>query len=291
MKKSKNIIIRTIQSFSRRFFNDKIHSYILFARCYKRFKRAINREKTSTKYSSKLDDINNHEYKISSQNNEDGIIEYIFDKIPHNKNFLEIGIGYYEFNTLYLVKKGWSGTLLERNKDECLVTKKLLSFFYPKSNVSIYEKNINRDNIQDIINETKKADVIDFFSLDIDSNDYWVLKNIDLTNINCVCLEYNHWIGNNVKKTIPYDENFQYVDNGFFGASLLAFHDLMIEKNFKLIAIESSGTNAFFIQNKYAHLFKVLDPIKSFKSIGRLYSENKKKEIFSKINNYNFTEI
>ena len=242
-------------------------------------------------YTDNLDNINSYEYKISSQNNEDGIIEHIFNLIPNNKNFIEIGIGYYEFNTLNLIKNNWTGVLLERDSEECLVTKKLIRFFYPKSNVTIVKKNINRDNINDIINDNKKNEEIDFFSLDIDSNDYWVLKNIDLSKIKCVCLEYNHWIGANVKKTIPYDENFKFVDNGFFGASLLAFNDLTEKKQFKLIAIESSGTNAFFVQNKYSHLFETLDPIKSFKSTGRLYPESKKKEIFSKINDYNFTDI
>lgn len=242
-------------------------------------------------YTDNLDNINNYEYRISSQNNEDGIIEYIFDKIPNNKNFVEIGIGFYEFNTLNLINKDWSGILLERDKDECLVTERLLNFFFPKNNVTILQKQINRENINNIINENKKKSEIDFFSLDIDSNDYWVLKNMELDNIKCICLEYNHWIGNKVKKTIPYDENFQYVDNGFFGASLLAFNDLMEKKNYRLVAIESSGTNAFFVQKKYSHLFEVLDPIKSFKSTARLYSDDKKKEIFSKINNYNFTDI
>ena len=291
MKQSKNIIIRSIQNFSNKFFNDEIYSYVLFARCFNKFKRSINRNKTSTMYTDNLDNINSYEYKISSQNNEDGIIEHIFNLIPNNKNFIEIGIGYYEFNTLNLIKNNWTGVLLERDSEECLVTKKLIRFFYPKSNVAVVRKDINRDNINDIINNNKKSEEIDFFSLDIDSNDYWVLKNIDLNKIKCVCLEYNHWIGANVKKTIPYDENFKYEDNGYFGASLLAFNDLMEKKQFKLIAIESSGTNAFFVQNKYSHLFETLDPIKSFKSTGRLYPESKKKEIFSKINDYNFTDI
>jgi len=53
----------------------------------------------------------------------------------------------------------------------------------------------------------------------------------------------------------------------------------MNKKNFKLIAIDSSGTNAFFVKSKFSYLFEVLDPIKSFKSVGRLYSEEQKKNI------------
>ena len=64
----------------------------------------------------------------------------------------------------------------------------------------------------------------------------------------------------------------------------------MNKKNFKLIAIDSSGTNAFFVKSKFSYLFEVLDPIKSFKSVGRLYSEEQKK-IFKNIQNFNFIDV
>ena len=60
---------------------------------------------------------------------------------------------------------------------------------------------------------------------------------MELENIKCICLEYNHWIGKNKKKTIPYDENFEFIDNGYFGASLLAFHDLLKHKKFDLMFV------------------------------------------------------
>ncbi len=36
-----------------------------------------------------------------------------------------------------------------------------------------------------------------------------------LDNIKCICLEFNPWIGKNYKKAVPYDENFNYEDDGF----------------------------------------------------------------------------
>ena len=86
-------------------------------------------------------------------------------------------------------------------------------------------------------------------------------------------MKYNHWLGHDVKKTIPYDEEHNFIDNGFFGASLIAYDKLTNKKDFKLIAIDSSGTNAFFVKSKFSYLIEVLDPIKSFKSVGRLYFE------------------
>ena len=291
MKKSKNIIVRFIQEISKKFFTKNFYGFILFLRFRNKFKRSINKIKSSEVFSKNLDEINNYEFKVTSQNNEDGIIEHIFKKIPNNKVFVEIGLGYYEFNSLNLIKNNWSGLLIEQNFNECLVLRKLLNFYYPESKVKIINKSINKENINRVIFENLESNNIDFFSIDIDGNDYWVLKNLNLNNISCVCLEYNHWLGPNEKKTIPYNENHNFKDNGYFGASLLALNELMNKKDFKLISIESSGTNAFFVKNEFAYLFEILDPIKSFKSVGRLYSEEQKIKILKDVKSFNFEDV
>jgi len=291
MKKSKKIITRFIQNICKEYLPTSVYSVFLFLRFRNKFKRSISRKKSYENFSISNDSINKHEYKITSQNNEDGLIDYIFKIIPNKKKFIEIGVGYYEFNSLNLINNNWTGLIIEQNYEECLILEKMLNSFYPKSQVNIIRKSINKKNINELVNEQSFIENIDFFSIDIDGNDYWVLKELDLKNISCVCLEYNHWLGKKAKKTIPYNENLDYIDNGFFGASLLAFNDLMNSKNFKLIAIDSSGTNAFFIQNRFSHLFEVLDPITSFKSVGRLYSEEKRQKIFSDIKKFNFIDI
>lgn len=291
MKPSKKRIVRILEELSKNLLGEYIHTTILFFRFYNKFKRSINKKKSNEKFSNELDQINQFEYKITSQNNEDGIIDYIFTKVPNNKKFVEIGFGFYENNTLNLIKNNWSGILIDLHYKENLLFKKLLKFFFPKSNVNVITEKITKNNINSILQNNIGNSEIDFFSLDIDSNDYWVLKNMNLQNIKCICLEYNHWIGKNAKKSVPYNENFEFVDNGFFGASLLAFHDMLKLKNFDLIAVESSGTNAFFINKRFSHLFEILDPIKSFKSNPYLYSEDKKLEIFSKVKNHNFVDV
>ena len=116
MKPSKKILVRILENFTLKFLGGKFNVLILFFRYFNKFKRSINRTKTSIKHSDNLDEINQFEYKITSQNNEDGIIEHIFTKIPNNKNFIEIGFCYYEFNSLNLIKNGWSGILIDQHK-------------------------------------------------------------------------------------------------------------------------------------------------------------------------------
>ena len=81
MKKSKKITSRAIQYILRTFFTNSLFPYFLLLRTSKNFKKKINTEKQLKKFSDNLDSINKYEYKITSQNNEDGIIEHIFNKI------------------------------------------------------------------------------------------------------------------------------------------------------------------------------------------------------------------
>tara|TARA_Y100000294_G_C8498023_1_gene313620 strand:- start:92 stop:967 length:876 start_codon:yes stop_codon:yes gene_type:complete len=291
MRPSKKKIVRIIENTVAQYLGDKLYTFILFLRYFNNFKRSINREKKSKIHSQNIDEINKYEYKITSQNNEDGIIEYIFKKLPNNKNFIEIGFEYYENNSLNLIKDGWSGILIDQNRAGCLLTRKLINLFFPKNKVDILRTKITRENINTIIDKNRKFEEIDFFSLDVDGNDYWILKDMKLDNIKCICLEFNPWIGKNYKKAVPYDENFNYEDDGFFGASLLAYHDLLKEKNFDLIAIDSSGTNAFFVAHQYSKFFEVLNPIKSFKFNPYQYSEDRKRKITSQVKEHNFIDL
>ena len=285
MKTSKKISTRLMHRFFKKFFPYSLFKYYLFFRTIKTFKKKINKEKQFIKFSSNLSKVNNHEFKITSQNNEDGIIEHIFKNIPNKKYFVEIGFGFYEFNTLNLIKNNWNGRLIDFNIDEVQALKTNLNFYYPNSLVEIINNKVNKNNIDELVYFKNPTREIDFFSLDIDGNDYWVLKTMDLSNIKVICCEYNHWLGPDKKLSLKYDPNFNFVDNGIFGASLLAFTKLLKDRGFSLIAVESSGTNAFFVKNKYASSFEVLSPIKNFISVGRFYNEEKKKQIFNIVRN------
>ena len=291
MKKSKKLFVRFLLKFGKKYLPTSFYSYILFLRTYKKFKREISKNKSKIKYSQKLDKINDFEYKYTSQNNEDGIIDYIFKKIPNNKYFVEIGFSFYECNTLNLIKNGWEGKLIDINKDECLSLKRLLSFFYPKSNIQVINEKIIKENINDLVFSNQNKEFIDFFSLDVDGNDYWILKELNVEKINVICCEYNHYLGNHVSKTIPYNPDHKWTNNGCFGASLNAITELMNKKGFSLIAVESSGTNAFYIKNNLAKNFEILSPEESWKSADRNNSQEQIEFIKNSVKNFNFKEL
>ena len=285
MKQSKNIIIRLLQLILVNNGSSYLLKIFFFLRSFNKFKRSIKTQKNFSIFSKEnLNEINNFEYKVTSQNNEDGIIDYIFTKIPNNKYFCEIGFSYYEFNSLNLIKNGWSGKLIDANKNDTLALEANLSFFFPKAKIKILNDFVTKDNINDLVYGDNKKNIIDFFSIDIDGNDYWVLKNLDLNSINVICCEYNNWLGND-KITMKYIEDKEFKDDGIFGASLSAITELLNLKDFYLIGVESSGTNAFFVNKKFKNKFKIVSPDDCFKTVNRFYSEEKKRMIYKNVKN------
>lgn len=291
MKKSKKKLTNLLLKFTKKYSFKRIYDFIIFLHCYRAFKKRINREKNTQTFSSNLDQINKFEYQLTSQNNEDGIINYIFSKIPNNKFFVEIGLTFNEFNSLNLIKNGWGGKLIELQQDECIAIRKLLNYFFSNSEIEVVNKTITKDNINSLVFTNNVKNTIDFFSIDIDGNDYWVLKNMNLEKVNVICCEYNHWLGKNNKKVMPYNENHVWKNNGFWGASLLAIDELMNQKGFILIAVESSGTNAFYVKKKFQHLFTTLSPEKSWRSVGRFDDKDSAERIKENVSKSNFFEL
>ena len=285
IQQKKNFLLTKIYNFIKKPF-PQIYYYIIYLEKKKIFKKTLNRKKRVIDYSStNLDEINSYEYNICSQNNEDGIINYIFSLIPNNKFFFEIGFEYNQSNTLNLIKDNWNGILVDANENTCDLMRNLLKIFFSKSKISIINQHVNRLNISELILNLD----IDFFSIDIDGVDYWVLENADLKNIKVICLEYNPFLGKE-KITIPYSHNFKKGNDQYFGASLNAYCNLLKNKGFEFIASETSGTNAFFVKKDYNHLFKKLDQDKSFKKSG-YYDEKKFRQIQKETLNNEFIKL
>ena len=136
-----------------------------------------------------------------------------------------------------------------------------------------------------------KNNHIDFLSIDIDGNDYWVLEKIDINNVNVLCSEYNPWIGNITQKVMPYSKDFTYEYDYYFGASLHSYVNLLNSNDFDLIAIDSSGTNAFYVKKKLSENFEILSATKSFKKSSRFHSPDEALKIENYVHKCKFIDL
>ena len=266
-------------------FPENLYIFILYILCRNKFKSKINSLKDKTPWSENLDEINKFEYKLTSQNNEDGIIDYLVNNISNPDNtFCEIGIDFYEFNSLNLIKNNWKGLLIENDELKCDKLKACLKKFYNKSEVIIKNSYISYDNLNNIISENINKKDFDILSIDIDGMEYWVLECLEV-NPKIICVEFNPWMGKNDVITVPKFINFTYRWDYYYGASILAFTKLLKKKNYKLVAIDSTGTNAFFIIQKYFKKNIIeINPQTSFKYDKR-FDIKKYKDAYIKIKN------
>lgn len=223
-------------------------------------------------------DINDYEFCVFSQFGEDGIIQYLINSVKDiPKTFIEFGVeDYEESNTRFLLlNNSWSGLVLDGDKVNINRIKN--SYYYWKYNLEAREQFITIENINLIINDYLKDKSLGILSIDIDGNDYWILKSLDFKKLEPVFLicEYNSLLGNEASITIPYQKNFVRENNNseklYYGASINAINSLANKKGYFLLGSNLNGNNLFFVNKKYVDRFKI-------KTVKEAYIKNSFKE-------------
>ncbi len=199
--------------------------------------------------------------KVYSQTDEDGIIQEIFRRIPHTGTFMEIGIQTgIECNTLQLLLQGWRGVWVEGDAKYCqVIASELQSSGGNK--LKVINSFIDRENIIEVgksAHDFLKANEIDFFSLDIDGNDYYIMETLlnDRFFPKVVCVEYNAKFEPPAAMKIKYNKSHVWDTSDYMGCSIQSYVDLFANFNYKLVCCNIPGINAFFVRQEFAHLFE-----------------------------------
>ncbi len=188
---------------------------------------------------NKIADLNRYEYRIFSQNGEDGILHAIFSKIGlTNRYFVEFGVQEAsECNTRLLRKKGWDGLWMDAGVSR---------------NPAVRQEFITAENINGLFAKYAVPETFDLLSIDIDGNDYWVWKSIAGYRPRVVVIEYNSSIPPNESAVVEYDSKAVWDGTNYHGAGIKALADLGAQKGYTLVACDSRGINAFFVQRDLA---------------------------------------
>lgn len=208
------------------------------------YERTLRTERYSQKY--RLLKSGN---KVYSQNDEDGIIQEIFRRIGvKEKRFIEFGVqNGMECNSLLLLCSGWSGMWLEANTEFAAEIKEKFASFIQHNRLICHQQFVTAENVNEQL--SLMTGEIDLLSIDIDYNDYWVWKALDVIRPRVVIIEYNASLRPPLSLVVPYDANRSWDGSNFFGASLTALEKLGTEKEYSLVGCCFSGVNAFFVRN------------------------------------------
>lgn len=210
--------------------------------------------------------LHDAEVKVFSQWGEDGILDFLFTKLDISKpKMVEFGVGIFdECNSRFTAEfRNASVYMVDLNKD--LIPNVLNKEIYWKNQLFPVIDHITPNNALNHLNTAKTLmDGVDVLSLDIDGNDYWVLKALDLEAVSIVICEYNPIYGAEVECTIERNDEFDRVQAHYswlhYGMSLKAAISLMESKGFAFIGSNRAGNNAFFLKKELIHLLNITLP-------------------------------
>jgi len=203
-------------------------------------------------------DLGRRGWRKYSQNDEDGVLNYVFSIIPPGQErfFVEIGVGPpwlstleesgLEANCRLLKEKGWSGLSLDAQ-------------LYPDE-YGVKQERIDPINVNPILRKYGVPESVDLISIDVDGQDFWIWSNL-VYFPSVVVIEYNANLGVNESKVVPFNASYQWDGTKWFGASLRALNNLAKSKGYLLTY--ANGVNAFFIRdslvkNKHDFCFEKL---------------------------------
>ncbi|MCV0371353.1 hypothetical protein [Filomicrobium sp.] len=209
------------------------------------------------------------EFRVTSQWGEDGIIEWLCHKLPNiDRSFVEFGVeNFGEANTRFLLQnRGWRGLVLDGNSAHMDYVRS--EAIHWKHDLVAESAFITAENINDLITRNGFAGELGILSVDIDGNDYWVLKAIASVNPAILIAEINGVLGDHHSITVPYDPSFRRLSahhsGQYFGASIKAMISLAEERGYAFVGTNSTGVNAFFVRSDLAG--PVLSSIETIKA-------------------------
>jgi hypothetical protein len=192
-------------------------------------------------------------HRSFSANNEDGLISEIFKRIgTTNKYFVEFGVNDgVQCNTTALLFRGWRGLWLEASKNYLEMANYHFRHFIARGMLKTTYEFMTAENVNKAISSNMHPDggnEIDFLSIDIDGNDYWVWQALECINPRVVVIEYNSYFAPPLSMVQSYDPVKIFTGTSYYGASLEALTRLSDRKGYNLVGCSLVGDNAFFVR-------------------------------------------
>ena len=184
-----------------------------------------------------------YEKQVYSQNGEDGIIEYIFEKIgTTNKIAVEFGVSAggsgNQANTRYLCDKGWKTIWFDG-----------APLNYPPPGGIFVQTFLTSKNICSVFKEQNVPIELDLLSIDVDGNDYHLREALSGYKPRVCVMEYNGCYDATTEYIMPENDSYVWSNKEtIFGASLLSLTKQANRLGYDLVYCDENGVNAFFVR-------------------------------------------
>ena len=188
---------------------------------------------------------------FSNEREEQILAKYIADLLPagHTRTAIDIGAGdgMRWSNTYALFLNGWRGVGIEFDSRKFVKLARAYKYF---PDVFACRNRATPDNIVPLLQSYETPRDFAVLSLDIDGNDYWVLRAL-LSEFRpqLIVTEINEKIPPPIRFVIKYSPDFQ-LRHHFFGYSMAVLADLCEE--FGYVILELEYNNAFLAPKELA---------------------------------------
>lgn len=188
-----------------------------------------------------------------SQYGESIYLAHILSHVGTNKYFVDIGCADDHLsNSKFFRDMGWNGLLLDKINGQFLTV----------------------ENIMDYVHYGLEPD---FLSIDIDGNDYWILRKMLENKVRpkVIIAEFNAAFTDS--RAIKYDPEFVWGEDNYYGFTFLAGVELAREFGYKVI-FQNDNLNMYFVHKDYV---KVPIPPLAFNKIDFFPHSDKQWIIFT----------
>lgn len=193
---------------------------------------------------------------VYSQYNEDGVILSILSNLddPLQGYFCDIGCAtpYASNVTMLAVYLGWTGLMFDMSGWKVKLCRQFYSLNPRTRNYApeVFNERVDFDKIDTQLDSIRKRK-IRLMSIDIDSFDFWVFKNLSLISPDIVVVEANTHFDPHTKIALSKDADPEVIGKGIHhGASISAYCEVAEKKGYTLVATNLHNFNLFFVKKE-----------------------------------------
>lgn len=210
----------------------------------------IRRRNLEPKLDSPAISLTFAEFKVFSQNGEDGVLAELVRCLPVESTFfVEFGVqDGVECNTRLMSEfMGWRGLYLESNDTDY---KALAKRWENSDKITVANETVSPNNVATIFERYKVPQDFGLLSIDVDGQDYWIWEAIPTKfRPAVVVIECNssYPLGDSIveERGLAWSPNH----SDSYGASITALQVLGKRRGYELVHVEFAGVNAFFVRS------------------------------------------
>lgn len=203
-----------------------------------------------------------YEQNIRSQNGEDGVVAEIFNRIGTESHYC-VELGAWDGERLSNVwnlwcNQGWKALLIEGDAGRYEKLKERIQPFPGVTAWNAYVTPQGERSLAAIFEQAGLPRRLDLLSIDIDGDDYWLLKFLSGYTPRVVIIEFN--------PTIPAEVEMVQHEGRYFGASAKSLVALGHEKGYQLAHV--TATNVILVHNQDFPKLRMPEPkVEDFREV------------------------